>query len=904
MSFSSSINLSSLNGSTGFRLDGVSASDASGSSVASAGDVNGDGFADLIIGAIGAKPNSNNFSGSSYVAFGKASGFTSAIDLSSLNGTTGFRLDGVASLDFSGNSVASAGDVNGDGFADLIIGANGADPNGSDSGSSYVLFGKASGFTSAINLSSLNGTTVFRLDGVAVADASGYSVASAGDVNGDGFADLIIGANEADPNGSDSGSSYVVFGKAGGFTSAINLSSLNGTTGFRLDGVAANDGSGDSVASAGDVNGDGFADLIIGAPLPPGPFITGSGSSYVVFGKASGFTSAINLSSLNGTTGFRLNGVADEDQTGCSVASAGDVNGDGFADLIVGARWADPNGGNSGSTYVVFGKSSGFTAAINLASLDGTSGFRLDGVTTGDGSGKSVAAAGDVNGDGFADLIVGADGADPNSNNSSGSSYIIFGKAGVFAASVDLSSLNGSTGFRLDGVAANDGGGYSVASAGDVNGDGRADLVIGADSAAPNGNLRAGSSYVYFSPASGGATYRGTTLADRLSGTSAGDTINGYSGNDILNGNAGDDTITGGTGNDTIDGGAGNDTVKWAPGDGNDTVTLGTGTNSIDFGVNAYTYVDSGAQRVFTIGSATVTVTDWTTGTNSVVGSNSNQAPSVTSGASASFAENATGTVYTATGTDPDTGTTLTYALGGVDAGRFNINAASGAVTFKASPDFEAPADVGGNNVYDITVTAFDGSLSSAAKAVAITVTDVVEFSIRLGSGSAADIKAELYTGPVAGIVYQLIAGSTNDIIVGSGLADFINSGAGDDAIDGGAGNDVIDGGLGSNFISGGAGEDDFFLDGRAAATSTTWSTIADFSQGERVTIWGYQPGVSKFVWVASDGAEGYKGATLHGDLDGNGLIDTSVTFTGMTQAQLPTPIYGVVEGYDYVFIG
>jgi len=179
-----------------------------------------------------------------------------------------------------------------------------------------------------------------------------------------------------------------------------------------------------------------------------------------------------------------------------------------------------------------------------------------------------------------------------------------------------------------------------------------------------------------------------------------------------------------------------------------------------------------------------------------------------------------------------------------------------------------------------------------------------VEFSIRLGSGSAADIKAELYTGPVAGIVYQLIAGSTNDIIVGSGLADFINSGAGDDAIDGGAGNDVIDGGLGSSFISGGAGEDAFFLDGRAAATSTTWSTIADFSQGERVTIWGYQPGVSKFVWVASDGAEGYKGATLHGDLDGNGVIDTSVTFTGMTQAQLPTPIYGVVEGYDYVFIG
>ncbi|NDG51036.1 MAG: hypothetical protein EBY30_18860, partial [Rhodospirillales bacterium] len=259
---------------------------------------------------------------------------------------------------------------------------------------------------------------------------------------------------------------------------------------------------------------------------------------------------------------------------------------------------------------------------------------------------------------------------------------------------------------------------------------------------------------MYFSPASGGATYRGTTLADRLSGTSAGDTINGYSGNDILNGNAGDDTITGGTGNDTItggtgndtiDGGAGNDTVKWAPGDGNDTVTLGTGTNSIDFGTNAYTYLDSGAQRVFTIGSATVTVTDWTTGTNSVV--SYNQAPTVTSGSSASFAENATGTVYTAAGSDPDANTALSFALGGVDAALFNIDTASGVVTFKTSPNFEAPTDAGANNVYDITVTAFDGSLSSAAQAVAITVTNVNE-APSITSGSSASF-AENATGTV-----------------------------------------------------------------------------------------------------------------------------------------------------------
>ncbi|NDG50803.1 MAG: hypothetical protein EBY30_17630, partial [Rhodospirillales bacterium] len=278
--------------------------------------------------------------------------FSASINLSSLNGSNGFRLDGVGSYDTCGWSVASAGDVNGDGLADIIISANSADPNGSSSGSSYVVFGNTSAFASSINLSSLNGTIGFRLDGVAGGDGSGYSVASAGDVNGDGIADLIIGANGADPNGSSSGSSYVVFGKASGFSSSINLSSLDGSTGFRLDGVATNDRSGKSVASAGDVNGDGFADLIIGAYFAD-PNGLNSGSSYVVFGKPSGFTSSINLSSLNGSTGFRLDGVAANENSGLPVASAGDVNGDGFADVIIGASGASRNFPFSGSSYVV-----------------------------------------------------------------------------------------------------------------------------------------------------------------------------------------------------------------------------------------------------------------------------------------------------------------------------------------------------------------------------------------------------------------------------------------------------------------------------------------------------------------------------------------------------------------------
>src|SRR5204863_3650016 len=127
--------------------------------------------------------------------------------------------------------------------------------------------------------------------------------------------------------------------------------------------------------------------------------------------------SEMNLSSLNGGNGFMLGGAVG-DRSGWSVASAGDVNGDGFADVIVGAPNADPHGSESGASYVVFGNASGFAANIDLSSLDGSNGFKLSGVAAYDTSGYSVASAGDVNGDGFADLIVGAPSADPNRSNS------------------------------------------------------------------------------------------------------------------------------------------------------------------------------------------------------------------------------------------------------------------------------------------------------------------------------------------------------------------------------------------------------------------------------------------------------------------------------------------------------
>ena len=566
-----SINLSSLNGSNGFRLDGEIKFDASGFSVSAAGDVNGDGFDDLMVGAVGADPNGID-SGSSYVVFGKASGFSAAMDLSRLDGSNGFRLDGEAGFDRSGISVSNAGDVNGDGFDDVMVGATYADPNGDRSGSSYVVFGRASGFDATMDLSTLDGSNGFRLDGEAEYNESGWSVSTAGDVNGDGFDDVIVGASYADPNGNNSGSSYVVFGRASGFNATMSLSSLDGSNGFRLDGEADFDHSGISVSAAGDVNGDGFDDLIVGAPNADNSL----GSSYVVFGQASGFDATMDLSILNGSNGFRLDGEAKFDRSGFSVSNAGDVNGDGLGDVIVGAQGADPNGYNSGSSYVVFGSASSFDAALDLSSLDGSNGFRLDGEAKFDRSGFSVSNAGDVNGDGLGDVIVGALGADPNGGYS-GSSYVVFGKASGFDATIDLSSLDSSDGFRLDGEATGDYSGNSVSAAGDVNGDGFDDLMVGAFGAKPNGNY-SGSSYILFgrSDFTSFIDFPGTPGADNLIGTQAAEIFDAGDGDDRMIGRGGADTFHGGKGTDYIrvpdlnfqlvDGGAGVDILALSRG--------------------------------------------------------------------------------------------------------------------------------------------------------------------------------------------------------------------------------------------------------------------------------------------------------------------------------------------------
>ena len=557
---------------SGFVINGISGGDRTGWSVSSAGDVNGDGLDDLLVGAPGDDTNGSN-SGASYVVFGKIGG--GAVDLSDIAaGNGGYVITGISSADPSGDAVSAAGDVNGDGLDDLIIGRSRADDNGLDAGSSVVVFGKTDGLPIALDdVSQWFNTGGFVINGVSAGDRFGASVSAAGDVNGDGMDDLIIGASKDDPNGESSGTSYVVFGKTTG--TAVNVISVERDAdlrGFVINGVSTGDNSGWSVSSAGDVNGDGFDDLIVGAPFddPNGAL---SGASFVVFGKADG--DAINLSVVQNSannSGFVINGVAAGNQAGISVSSAGDVNGDGLDDLIVGAHGDEPNGAYSGASFVVFGKADGI--AVNLSDVQqssNNSGFVINGAGEHDRSGWSVSSAGDINGDGLDDLIVGAL-AEAANGTLTGASYVVFGKAdGAEVSLYAISQSANSSGFVINGASEYDQSGTSVSSAGDVNGDGFDDLIIGAPNQAYSSNP--GASFVVFGgDFTSAATQIGTVFDDTLTGNLANDVLIGGTGADTLIGNGGADVLRAGAGDDviairdlgfaTIDGGNGLDTLR------------------------------------------------------------------------------------------------------------------------------------------------------------------------------------------------------------------------------------------------------------------------------------------------------------------------------------------------------
>jgi Ca2+-binding RTX toxin-like protein len=812
--------LTSGDGSQGFVLQGESAGDQSGFSVASAGDLNGDGFDDLIVGAPRADgpADGRNYAGDSYVIFGKAGGFAATIDLATLtsgDGSQGFVLQGEGVFEQSGASVAWAGDINGDGFGDLIVGARyaGGPADGRPgAGDSYVIFGKAGGFGAAIDLATIttgDGSQGFVLQGELAVDLSGWSVASAGDANGDGFDDLIVGAPRADgpADGRNyAGDSYVIFGKAGGFGATIDLATLtsgDGSQGFVLQGESSDDRSGFSVASAGDVNGDGFGDLIVGAPYADGPADgrDGAGDSYVIFGKAGGFGAAIDLATLtsgDGSQGFVLHGESANDTSGFSVASAGDVNGDGFDDLIVGARAADgPADGRNyaGDSYVIFGKAGGFGAAIDLATLtsgDGSQGFVLHGESANDTSGFSVASAGDVNGDGFDDLIVGAPRAygPADGRPYAGDSYVIFGKAGGFGATIDLATIAAGTGgFVLQGESAFDLSGTSVAAAGDVNGDGFDDLIVGARAAAgpADGRSYAGESYVIF----GSATIGGSTSAVTRAGTDASETLNGNGAANVMIGGRGDDILNGNGGADVLRGGEGDDVLSIADARFR-TLSGGTGEDVLELD-GAMTLADAAFRRVDGIEGITL----------------------------GDFALNLT------------LGRVASHAFDGLAADGFRLvvdasAVANAAITLNGSAFGRAlTVDLSGNAaVSRLSGGIGDDVLTGGSANDKLSGGDGVD---TLGGGTGNDkLKGD-------GGADMLQGGEGADVLQGGDGVDTLEGGEGADVLQGGDGVDTLEGGAGGDSLRGGSGADLFVFASLAdsGTTPATCDMILDFVQGE-----------------------------------------------------------------------
>lgn len=497
-----------------------------GYSVSGAGDVNGDNIQDFIVGAPTSTHNLRSSSGSTYVVFGKKGGLPEIIgleDIGEVGNSQGFRIDGAAMNDWAGYSVAGAGDVDGDGLDDVIVGAWGAN-NGPQlppsEGSVYVIFGAPS--LSRIDLTDIgepgNGEG-FRIDSVFQhadpifnwgdpGNLPSNWVSGAGDVNDDGIDDVIVGADGADNNGYLSGSAYVIYGGSRddllGGVDVANIGNSGNSQGVRIDGAASLDRAGLSVSGAGDVNGDGIDDVIVGADRSGYGTTPDNGSAYVIFG-GDDLPESVDLGNIGtegNEQGVHLDNSSNNIATGHSVAGAGDVNGDGLHDVIVGAIYTNwpPSGWLAGSAYVIFG-GEGLPEKINLDSIgtpENTQGFRIDGVLIYDYAGWSVAGAGDVNGDGLDDMIVGAMGA-----NKHGSAYVIFGDgdlppdSGVF----DLADIEDSTwGFRMDGRTGGDGNdraGYSVAGTVDVNDDGCTDMIVGAPTA-QNAGQSTGSAYVVY----------------------------------------------------------------------------------------------------------------------------------------------------------------------------------------------------------------------------------------------------------------------------------------------------------------------------------------------------------------------------------------------------------------------
>lgn len=667
--FSPPPDLNLLQATDGFRILGSDRSDT-GTAVSGGGDINGDGFDDLVV----ASPNYSRYNedqaalSSSYVIFGKAN--NTDVELSSIDqgasDSVGFRLTGFKSTTFNtSDSISTGGDINGDGFDDVVFGAPHTVVGSTLMGAAYVVFGKENGFAN-LDISDLNGTTGFTFTDSARGYDSllayiGAAVSLEGDVNGDGFDDLVVGAPGQNKYRNSAqeydGEVYVIFGRSSfSGTSTIQATSLNGSssTGFVATGLVNQQArTGSSVGSGGDVNGDGIDDLVIGAPGDGYGYGTAAGRAYVVFGKTNlGTGGTLDLESLTVSNGFVLNGGAAYDVAGTSVSINGDINGDGFDDVLVGAPTTTASSPSidayNGAAYVVFGKSS-ISVPANLDALDGVNGFSLKG-SGGNYAGQAVAIAGDLDGDGFDELLVG------EPRDTKGIVTFFFGE--------DFDLNNG------------------------VSGDGELGNGLQQIDGAAAGTLTA---------------TQGNSAADILVGGRGNDTLNADGGSDVLIGGSGDDTLVaeltnfsnvprfdGGTGVDILTGDA-----SFSGASIDLTAIPGNRINGIEV-----IDLEDGATETLTLDLATVIA---------ITGSGS------TNASSSPFATNDAHTLAILRDSDDTINIGAGWTQGAnetIDSKTFEVFTQDGA-TVKIQSAIAVDGDVNGDNAYDFN----DGILIALVKA-------------------------------------------------------------------------------------------------------------------------------------------------------------------------------------------
>ena len=765
------------------------------------------------------------------------------IDLTNLPASDGFVLSG-GQEDRAGQAVSDAGDINGDGIDDFLVSAPGASVDGSYSGLVHVVFGRTGATRPPLNLDNFSAADGFTIQGDDPSEGFAFSVSAAGDVNGDGIDDIVLGSPRGNSGGNQSGDAYVIFGRVGTTRSNIDLTTLASADGFLIQGDRAGDFLGISVSNAGDVNGDGIDDIILGASSASNAAGSRAGEAYVIYGRNGATRSTIDLTSLSSADGFKILGTVPFGAVGAGVSTAGDINNDGIDDLVVTAP-----GSGSGNATIIFGRASATRGDIQLSNLSASDGFTI--VSKPQARLQAVSAGGDVNGDGIDDLVLGA----PTASFSVGESYVIYGRSGATRSDIALSSLASSDGFTVAGGQSYGLGGASVSVAGDVNGDGFDDILIGAPVSGEYSS-RIGYSYVVFGTAGAtrttidlgtlsltdglilagarggraggsvsaagdvngdgvddlivGARYdnlrsgeayiiygnRNFGRAPAIEGTAGADTLTGTAGDDTINGGAGDDVLVGGTGSDTMSGGIGNDIFVVT--DAGDVVNEAANegrSDKVETNLAAYT-LPANVENLEYFGAGAFTGTG-NAETNYMVAGSLNDVLNGGDGDDTLAGEAGNDTLNGGSGAD--------RLFGGTGADVMNGEAGNDRLIVDNAGDVANGGD--GIDTVEINLPGFSYQIAADVEIVR---------NLNTVINSQTDITlnalANTYGGSAARDV--VFAGDGQDSVYGRGGTDFLFGEGGNDFLFGEDGADLLSGGLGDDRLYGGADSDSLNGDG------------------------------------------------------------------------------------------